>query len=63
MFVDYENLTCVLCGKEFDGRRPSEGGDILCPECLEGDELPVLKPGDSLPAEVKAEFENGRGDE
>ena len=63
MFNNYESLTCELCGKEFTGRRPAEGGDILCPACLESDETPVLQPGDQLPSEVLAEMEDGRGDD
>ena len=62
MFNNYELLACELCEKEFMGRRPAEGGDILCPECLQADETVVLQSGDTLPEEVKAEFANGRGD-
>lgn len=63
MFIDYESLTCELCGKEFMGRRPAEGGDILCPECLASDELVLLLAGDDLPVDTLNEFEDGRGDD
>lgn len=63
MFKDYEPLVCDLCEKEFLGRKPVSGGDVLCPECLEADETEVLLPEDELSDEVLAEIEDGRGED
>lgn len=56
MFSDHEELTCSICGKIFMGRRPAEGGCILCPECLSADELSVVNLGDDIPETVNDEF-------
>jgi len=62
MFNNYEALKCDICNKAFMGRRPAEGGDILCPECLSADELPVVIDVDNIPDSVRNEFEGGADD-
>ena len=62
MFNKYEPLLCVLCGSSFAGRKPTEGGDVLCPGCLAEDELKVISGEADIPPTVKNEVEGGRGD-
>ena len=63
MFTNYEALTCELCGENFTGRRPAAGGDILCPQCIETDEIKPLLPGDVVPDGVISEILDGKGDD
>lgn len=59
--VKYELLVCDVCGKEFTGRKPAEGGDTLCSNCI--DILIVVNEGEPIPSSVYAETEGGKGDE
>ena len=64
MFENYETLTCDICEKEFTGRRPVKGANILCAECQALDELPVVGENDELPDSVVENYaEGGKGDE
>ena len=63
MFSNYEALNCKGCEKAFMGRRPADGGVILCPECIDADTLPVINDNESVSGAVLAEFENGSGDD
>lgn len=55
MFDNYEELKCDICKKTFEGRRPAEGGDILCPECIFKDELVVVGESEDIPESVLKE--------
>jgi len=59
----YSALVCEICGQEFTGRTTTEGADVLCPECVAVEEVPVLRPGDDLPMIIQDEFEDGRGED
>lgn len=61
--VLYESLTCHRCGAVFVGRRPAECNDLLCPECLKADELPVLTDDEDVPEEADEFCGGGKGDE
>ena len=64
LFTDYEELKCELCDKLFVGRHPNEGGDILCPDCIKGDELPLFGgDGEAIvpPESVMEEIEHCAG--
>lgn len=63
MFNNYEPLICNTCSKEFIGRKPSEGGNILCPDCIDVTILPVINEGGSMPSAVYTEIKGGKGDE
>lgn len=60
MFTNYEALKCSKCDKEFIGRKPAEGGEILCPDCIASNELPVVNEGDKIPKTVNDEHKDGR---
>ena len=60
MFTDYEPLRCSICGHAFMGRKPADGGDILCPECLGRMEESVINDHNSIPADVLAEISGGK---
>jgi len=62
MFDNYEPLSCVLCGIQFLGRKPVEGGDALCPICLMTDELEIITADATVPEIVDHEFTGGKGD-
>lgn len=61
MFDNYEELTCIICEKAFVGRRPGDGGDILCFDCISSNELPVVNDGDDIPNTVHDEISSGGG--
>ena len=61
MFTAYEALQCESCRAAFLGRKPAEGGSVLCPECLEAGEIPVIDDPEAIPPQVLAEIKNGRG--
>lgn len=42
MLVKYEKLRCQQCKKEFEGRKPAEDGEILCPICLNTKLVPII---------------------
>jgi hypothetical protein len=56
MFKNFENLTCDNCSQMFMGRRPAEGGDTSCPECLAVGDLSVVDDGNKIPKSVIAEI-------
>jgi len=62
MLVVYEDLKCMSCGTEFKGRRPPEGIDILCPNCVSGAELPLIDVGGRVPNSVNKEVMRGEGE-
>lgn len=63
IFDNYESLKCDVCSKDFIGRKPAEGGDILCPECLLGMSLSLVDEGDPIPSTVVQETHGGRGND
>lgn len=62
-FDGYETLTCEMCNKPFEGRRPSPGATTICPACLTEMTEPVVEDGAEISADVMAEFSNGEGGE
>lgn len=63
MFDKYEQLKCEVCGQEFLGRMPVEGGIILCPIHYDVSLLAVISEEDVIPDDVYAEIEGGKGNE
>jgi len=63
IFSNYEALKCDVCEKSFMGRKPAEGGEILCPECLESGAIPVTDLGDEIPDSVDEELQEAGGGE
>lgn len=62
MFSNHEELTCEVCGEIFMGRKPAEGGLIICAKCLSVAELPVVNDGDNIPDTVHDEVAFGGGE-
>lgn len=63
MFNNYEELACVWCKKKFFGRKPAEGGMVLCIDCLQKQELKVVNNSDKIPNDVERELLGGRGED
>lgn len=61
MFLDYERLKCDRCADEFEGRRPSDNGEVMCPQCIIKDSLPLVKKNQTPSDEMLAEVSDGRG--
>jgi len=62
MVDNYEALSCAKCGSAFLGRKPAEGGAILCHECMKAEMLQELQRGAEVPGTVASEMEGGKGD-
>lgn len=62
IFEDYEDLQCDICDAKFSGRKFSDDTDILCPECIEAESLPI-EDDLCLPVSIDEEVTGGRGED
>lgn len=64
MYDKNEQLICSRCQNIFEGRRPPEGIDIICPNCVAEEELQIIDKDnpDIIPAIVHDAIEGGGED-